>query len=162
MIILSFFTYPHFVPNPIKALFVFKHNLRYFGWEPGGLWLRTLFCISLDTIYNRCTRWATMRRLPKQEWFHRWRPLTFFSLIIFSDCFSLVLHLASVSVTSIRQYLDPTRAVQLLQDGTSICAIARRFAVSPSTVSRAWRRFQKTDSYSRRTRQGRRRSLTQQ
>ena len=66
-----------------------------------------------------------MRRPPKQEWFYRWRPLTFFSLLIFSDCFSLVLHLARVSVTtgSMRRYLDPTevaQAVQLLQDGTSI------------------------------------------
>uniref|UniRef100_A0A3Q0SQ50 C-type lectin domain-containing protein n=1 Tax=Amphilophus citrinellus TaxID=61819 RepID=A0A3Q0SQ50_AMPCI len=37
-----------------------------------------------------------------------------------------------------RSYLDPTDAaqvVQLLQDGTSIRAITRRFAVSPSTVS---------------------------
>jgi len=64
-----------------------------------------------------------------------------------------------------RRYLDPTefaQAVQLLQDGTSIRAIARRFAVSPSTVSRAWRRFQETGSYSRRAGQGRRRSLTHQ
>ncbi len=68
------------------------------------------------------------------------------------DCFSLVLHLARLSVTtgSMRRYLDPTevaQAVQLLQNGTSIHAIARRFAVSPSTVTRAWRRFQKTDIY---------------
>ncbi|MCJ8747777.1 hypothetical protein PDJAM_G00157360 [Pangasius djambal] len=58
-----------------------------------------------------------------------------------------------------RRYLDPTevaQAGQLLQDGTSIRAIARRFAVSPSTVSRAWRRFQETGSYSRRAGQGRR------
>ncbi len=104
---------------------------------------------------------------PKQEWFYRWRPLTFFSLLIFSDCFSLVLHLARVSVTtgSMRRYLNPTevaQAVQLLQYGTSIRAIARRFAVSPSTVSRAWRRYQETGSYSRRSGQGRRRSLTHQ
>ncbi len=102
---------------------------------------------------------------PKQEWFYRWRPLTFFSLLIFSDCFSLVLYLARVSVTtgSMRRYLDPTevaQAVQLLQDATSIRSIARRFAVSPSTVSRAWRRFQETGSYSRRAGQGRRRSLS--
>ncbi len=87
----------------------------------------------------------------------------FFPLLIFSDCFSLVLHLARVSVTthSMRRYLDPTevaQTVQLLQDGSSICAIARRFALSPSTVSRAWRRFQETGSYSRRAGQGRRRS----
>ncbi len=49
---------------------------------------------------------------------------------------------------------------QLLHDGTSIRVIARRFSVSPSTVSRAWRRFQETGSYSRRAGQGRRRSLT--
>ncbi|MCJ8746514.1 hypothetical protein PDJAM_G00142610 [Pangasius djambal] len=58
-----------------------------------------------------------------------------------------------------RRYLDPTevaQAVQLLQNGTSIRAIAR------STVSRAWRRFQETGSYSRRAGQGRRRSLTHQ
>ncbi len=63
--------------------------------------------------------------------------------------------MARVNVTtgSMRQYLDPTevtQAVQLLQDGPSICAIVRRLAVSPSTVSRAWRRFQETGSYSRR------------
>lgn len=90
-----------------------------------------------------------------------------FSLLICSDCFSLVLHLVRVSVTtgSMRRYLDPTevaQAVQLIQDGTSIRAIARRFAVSPSTVSRAWRRFQETGSDSRRAGQGRRRSLTHQ
>ncbi len=39
-------------------------------------------------------------------------------------------------------------------------AIARKFAVSPSTVSRAWMRFQETGSYSRRADQGHRRSLT--
>ncbi len=90
-----------------------------------------------------------------------------FSLLIFSDCFSLVLHLARVSVTtgSVRRYLDPTevaQAVPLLQDGTSIRDIARRFAVSPrpSSVSRAQRRFQEAGRYSRRAGQGRRRPLT--
>ncbi len=60
-----------------------------------------------------------MRQPPKQEWFYRWRPLTFF-LLIFSDSFSLFLHLARVSATtdSMRLYLDPTevsQAVQILQ-----------------------------------------------
>ncbi|KAG2456868.1 TCB2 transposase, partial [Polypterus senegalus] len=71
----------------------------------------------------------------------------------------------SVTTVSMRRYLDTTevaQVVQLLQDGTSIRTIARRFAVSPSTVSRAWRRFQETGSYSRRAGQGRRRSLTHQ
>ena len=91
----------------------------------------------------------------------------FFPLLISSDSFSPVLHLARVTVTtvSMRRYLDPTevaQAVQLLQDGTSIHAIARRFAVSPSTISRAWRRFQETGSYSRRAGQGHRRSTTHQ
>ncbi len=118
-------------------------------------------------INIRCTRWETMRRPPKQEWFNRWRPLTFFPYSSFLT-FSLVLHLARISVTagSMRRYLaGPYRVaqeVQLLQYGTSIRAIARRFAVSPSTVSRAWRRSQETGSYSRRAGQGRRRSLTHQ
>ena len=90
-----------------------------------------------------------------------------FSLLTFSDCFSLVLHLARVSVTTgcTRRYLDPIKvaqAVQLLQDGTSTLVIARSFAMSPSTVSRAWGRFQETGSYSRKVGQGRRRSLTHQ
>uniref|UniRef100_A0A8C4SSF1 Transposase n=1 Tax=Erpetoichthys calabaricus TaxID=27687 RepID=A0A8C4SSF1_ERPCA len=71
----------------------------------------------------------------------------------------------SVTTGNMRRYLDTTevaQVVQLLQDGTSIRTIARRFAVSPSTVSRAWRRFQETGSYSRRAGQGRRRSLTHQ
>ncbi|XP_026197569.1 adhesion G-protein coupled receptor F1-like [Anabas testudineus] len=50
------------------------------------------------------------------------------------------LRLARVNVTtgSVRQYLDPTeaeQAVQFLQDVTSVYAIVRKFAVSPSTVS---------------------------
>ncbi len=57
----------------------------------------------------------------------RWRPLTFFFLL-FSDCFSLVLHLSRVIVItgSMRRYLDPTevaQSVQLLQDGTSMRAV---------------------------------------
>ena len=40
--------------------------------------------------------------------------------------------------------------------------MCRRFNVSPSTISRTWRRFQETGSYSRRAGQGRRRSSTHQ
>uniref|UniRef100_A0A8C4RYD8 Tc1-like transposase DDE domain-containing protein n=1 Tax=Erpetoichthys calabaricus TaxID=27687 RepID=A0A8C4RYD8_ERPCA len=62
-----------------------------------------------------------------------------------------------------RRYLEQvSQVVQLLQDGTLIHAIDRRFAVSPSTVSRAWRRFQEAGSYSRRAGEGCRRSLTHQ
>lgn len=49
-----------------------------------------------------------------------------------------------------RRSLQPTHAAQvvhLLQDGTSIWPVGRRFTVSSSTVSRAWRRFQETSRY---------------
>ena len=64
----------------------------------------------------------------------------FLSILFLTD-FSLVLHFASARVTtgSMRQRLQPTQGAQvaqLLQDGTSIRAMVRRFAVSPSTVSR--------------------------
>ncbi|KAI4873409.1 hypothetical protein NFI96_002259 [Prochilodus magdalenae] len=41
-------------------------------------------------------------------------------------------------------------------------AVARRFAVSVSVVSRAWRRYQETGQYTRRHGGGRRRATTQQ
>ncbi|KAI4898139.1 hypothetical protein NFI96_015402 [Prochilodus magdalenae] len=64
-----------------------------------------------------------------------------------------------------RQTLQPTQVaqvVQLIQDGTSMRAVARRFAVSVSVVSRAWRRYQETGQYTRRPGGGRRRATTQQ
>ncbi|KAI4899598.1 hypothetical protein NFI96_016503, partial [Prochilodus magdalenae] len=78
-----------------------------------------------------------------------------------------ILQLTWVSVTTstMVRYLEPTevaQVVQLLKDGTSICAIATRFAVSPSTVLEVRWRFQETGSYSRRAGQGCRRSLTPQ
>lgn len=81
--------------------------------------------------------------------------------------FPLVLILACVIIStgSMRRFLNPTevaQVVQLLQDGTSTRAAARRFNVSPSTISRTWRRFQETGGYSRRAGQGRRRSSTPQ
>uniref|UniRef100_A0A4W5R737 Transposase Tc1-like domain-containing protein n=1 Tax=Hucho hucho TaxID=62062 RepID=A0A4W5R737_9TELE len=63
-----------------------------------------------------------------------------------------------------RQSLQPTQVaqvVQLIQDGTSMRAVARRFAVSVSVVSRAWRRYQETGQYIRRRGGGRRRATTQ-
>ncbi|KAL0154165.1 hypothetical protein M9458_050523 [Cirrhinus mrigala] len=59
-----------------------------------------------------------------------------------------------------RRSLQPTQVaqvVQLIQDGTSMRAVARRFAVSVSVVSRAWRRYQETGQYVRRHGGGRRR-----
>ena len=84
------------------------------------------------------------------------------SLSILPDWFfHLVLCSASVLGTtgSIRGYLQPSQVaqvVQFLQDGTSTYAVARHFAVSPSTVSIAWRRYQETDHYTRRAANGRR------
>ena len=64
-----------------------------------------------------------------------------------------------------RRSLQPTQVaqvVQLIQDGTSMRAVARRFAVSVSVVSRAWRRYQETGQYIRRRGGGRSRATTQQ
>ncbi|KAL0148990.1 hypothetical protein M9458_055794, partial [Cirrhinus mrigala] len=66
---------------------------------------------------------------------------------------------------SMRRSLQPTQVaqvVQLIQDGTSMRAVARRVAVSVSVVSRAWRRYQETGQYIRRRGGGRRRATTQQ
>ncbi|KAI3361186.1 hypothetical protein L3Q82_013382 [Scortum barcoo] len=66
---------------------------------------------------------------------------------------------------SMRRSLQPTQVAQvvlLIQDGTSMRAVARRFAVSVSVVSRAWRRYQETGQYIRRRGGGRRRATTQQ
>uniref|UniRef100_A0A674AXZ8 Transposase Tc1-like domain-containing protein n=1 Tax=Salmo trutta TaxID=8032 RepID=A0A674AXZ8_SALTR len=64
-----------------------------------------------------------------------------------------------------RRSLQPTQVaqvVQLIQDDTSMRAVTRRFAVSVSEVSRAWRRYQETGQYIRRRGGGRRRATTQQ
>uniref|UniRef100_A0A674C2N9 Transposase Tc1-like domain-containing protein n=1 Tax=Salmo trutta TaxID=8032 RepID=A0A674C2N9_SALTR len=64
-----------------------------------------------------------------------------------------------------RRSLQPTQVaqvVQLIQNGTSMRAVARRFAVSVSVVSRAWRLYQETGQYIRRCGGGRRRATTQQ
>lgn len=64
-----------------------------------------------------------------------------FSVLIFSDCFLVVLLLASLSVTtaSMRRHLDPTEVAEVvkpLQDGTSICATGRMFAQNQNTKAR--------------------------
>lgn len=79
---------------------------------------------------------------PKREWFYMWGPQTIaLSLCFLTDSF-LVLCSASVLVTtgSMRLYLQSSQVAQAgqqLQDGTSICAVTGRFAVSLNTVSRA-------------------------
>ncbi|KAL0149715.1 hypothetical protein M9458_054998 [Cirrhinus mrigala] len=64
-----------------------------------------------------------------------------------------------------RRSLQPTQVaqvVQFIQDGTSMRAVARRFAVSVSVESKAWRCYQETGQYIRRHGGGRRRATTQQ
>ncbi|XP_066500484.1 Fc receptor-like protein 5 [Hoplias malabaricus] len=64
-----------------------------------------------------------------------------------------------------RRCLQPTevaRVVQLIQDGISMRTVARRFAMSIITVSRAWRRYQETGQDTRRRGRGCRRATTQQ
>ncbi|KAI4877300.1 hypothetical protein NFI96_019883, partial [Prochilodus magdalenae] len=53
-----------------------------------------------------------------------------------------------------RRTLQPTQVaqvVQLIRDGTSMRAVARRFAVSVSVVTRDWRSYQETGQYTRRS-----------
>lgn len=92
-----------------------------------------------------------------------WCFLTFF-VVVFVFLNQFCIWLGSLLVTW-WWYQGPTevaQVVQLLLGGTLIHANARRFAVFPWTVSRMWRRFQAIDSYSRRVRQGFRKSLTHQ
>ena len=78
--------------------------------------------------------------IPKREWFCMWWPQTVALSSSYLTDSSLLLCFASALVTtgSMRRYLQPNQVAQLLQDGTTIWAVARRFAVSLSTVSRAW------------------------
>ena len=54
------------------------------------------------------------------------------------------------------------KAIQLLQDGSSVGLVSRRLGVSPRVISRAWRRFWETDQFSKRAVQGRRRATPHQ
>ena len=68
-----------------------------------------------------------------------------------------------IFVGAARQHLDlpdVARAVQLLEDGERLRVVARRLDVSPSVVSRLWRRYQETGEYTRREGQGRSRMTT--
>ena len=70
------------------------------------------------------------------------------------NCSLLILPDVRVTTGRLRWYLQPNQVVgvvQLLQDGTSIHAATRRYALSPSTISRAWRRYQETSPYERST-----------
>ena len=57
-----------------------------------------------------------------------------------------------------RRHLDLPNvaiAMRLLEDGDRLRVVARRLDVSPSLVSRLWRRYQETGEYTRRQGQGR-------
>ncbi|CDQ98343.1 unnamed protein product [Oncorhynchus mykiss] len=111
-------------------------------------------------------KWNRQQTPPIKEWFCSWGPPTTSQFLCF---------LADVLVTfecwwcfhssgSMRRSLQPTQVaqvVQLIQDGTSMRDVARRFAVSVSVVSRAWRHYQETGQYIRRC-GGCRRETTQQ
>ncbi|KAI4888818.1 hypothetical protein NFI96_023925, partial [Prochilodus magdalenae] len=124
-----------------------------------------------EVIDNRWKLLAISKTHSIKEWFCRWGPQTTSQYLC-----SLADVLADVLVTfecwwcfhtrgSMRRTLQPTQVaqvVQLIQDGTSMRAAARRFAVSVSVMSRAWRRYQETGQYGRRRGGGRRRATTQQ
>ena len=91
---------------------------------------------------NMCNGGAKARQLQKSEWFCIIQPQAIARSFSFLTDSSVVLCSASVLVTtdSKRWHLQPSQVVQVVQvplGGTSICAVARRFAVSPSTVSGA-------------------------
>ena len=68
-----------------------------------------------------------------------------------------------IFVGAARQQLDlpdVARAVQLLEDGERLRVVVRRLDVSPSVVSRLWRRHQETGEYTRREGQCRSRMTT--
>ena len=94
----------------------------------------------------------TRQPLKRERFFMWWPQIVALSCSFLTD-FSLVLCSARVTAGTTRRYLQPNQvaqAVQLLQDGTLTHAVTRRFAMSPSTVSGAWRRNQETSRYNRR------------
>lgn len=85
-----------------------------------------------------------------------WLQKIAFSLSTLTDS-SLVLCSVNVLVTtvSMRQNIQPCKfgqVVQLFQDGTSIRVVANMFAVCPSTVARAWKRYREAQFYTPRAR----------
>ncbi len=63
---LSLITYPHVVPNPLKLHSSSEHNLRYFGWKPGGLWLShwlpsKYHCQGPEKSERHCQKWCYVK-----------------------------------------------------------------------------------------------------
>ncbi len=99
----------------------------------------TWFYHGLNEKDKICSGEATARQLPIGYGFaggvHR-LLLTDLSLVL---CFRVLL--TTCIMRHDLQHNQVAQIVQLLQDGTSVCAVVRRFGVSPSTVSRTWRRY---------------------
>ena len=145
-------------------------SITLFGYQPGQLGSNTDYdSVSSAVVQMEKTTGeneAICKTTPKKGMVLRWWPQTICLSSSFLADFWLVLDFASALTTrgSMRRYLQPTEVAQvvlLIQDGTSMRTVARRFAESPSTVSRAWRRYQETGQYTRRHGGGPRRTTTQ-
>ncbi|KAI4898136.1 hypothetical protein NFI96_015397, partial [Prochilodus magdalenae] len=144
----------------VGVLSAFSHTLQL---VPGP---QNLSCPSAGRLSPNGASRVPVNLLSLSPWAYRWGPQTTAQYLCF---------LADVLVTfecwwcfhtrgSMRRTLQPTQVaqvVQLIQYGTSMRAMARKFAVSVSVVSRAWRCYQETGQYTRRH-GGRRRATTQQ
>ena len=120
-------------------------------------------CFGANESDNRCNGEAKARQAWKKEMVLHVVAIDIFSLVLLPDRFFSSFISATVLVTtgSMRWFLQPNQVaqvVQLLQDGTFICVATGRFAVPPSTVSRAWWRYQETGSYIWGVEQGHRRA----
>lgn len=78
-------------------------------------------CSDVNEVCSRYVRVATMKQLPKQEWFYRGRPSIFVPFSSFGS--------VSVNTGSIRRYLDHIEVLQVIHSFRMTHGIARRFAV---------------------------------
>ena len=117
-----------------------------------------------DCHFPRCNRQRVGRRVICQtksktglSWGETDQVFHYWQYMLQIQCFSLALG-PSTSTVNIMRYLQPwevAQAAHLLQDGSSVRLVARRFVVSLSVISRACRRFRETGQYSRKAGQGR-------
>lgn len=104
-----------------------------------------------------------MRQPPKQEGFYRWRSLTFFALLTFSDC---VFHQLCIWCHWWQYEAIPGPHRGYTGSPTppgwamNTCHFQRVCFVSQHSFS--WKKFQEMESYSRRAEQDHRRPLTHQ
>lgn len=95
--------------------------------------------------WQQVQRRSKSKTTPKREWFCMWRPQTDALspswLILHKFCVLLLYLLLLVA------WGGTCSPIILLQSDTFIRAVTRRFAVSPSAVSRAWRRYQESSVF---------------